>query len=197
MVRLLNAFKSLSLAQITAHIRTPLYWNAYALIFSDGASAVLGVLYWALVARLYSTQDVGLNSAAIATATALANLAFLYLMRTLVRFIPTTGRNINRLISVSYLASIVMALVFGLIFVFWYQTSTPEQNFLAGGRSVQLWYLLSIPAWCVFTLQDSVLVGLRQTIWVPVKSVCFGLIKIGLVVAFATWLGRCRCLCSS
>jgi hypothetical protein len=47
------------------------------------------------------------------------------------------------------------------------------------------WFLAATVAWCIFTLQDCVLTGLRRSIWVPVESVAFGVAKIGPLVVFA------------
>ena len=50
---------------VIEHLRTPLYRNGYALIASTGITSILGLLYWAIAARTYDTETVGLNSSAI------------------------------------------------------------------------------------------------------------------------------------
>ena len=39
--------------------------------------------------------------------------------------------------------------------------------------------------WCVFSLQDAVLTGMRQAVWLPLENGVYGLAKIGLLVALA------------
>ena len=45
-----------------------------------------------------------------------------------------------------------------------------------------------VVTWAVFTLQDSVLTGLRSAVWVLVENGLFGVVKIVLLVAFASRL---------
>ena len=61
-----------TLARLTAHLRDPLYRNGYALVLSSAATSVLGILYWVLAARLYSTAVIGVNSALLSALSFLA-----------------------------------------------------------------------------------------------------------------------------
>lgn len=170
------------------HARSPLYFNAYALTLSDGATAALGVLYWILAARYYTAQEVGLDSAAIATMMSLSSLSFLCIRSVLIRFIPQAGAQTARLVTIAYLASLLLALVSGLIFLGGYRLFINEPGFFGGDAEFAIWFLLSSMAWCIFALQDGVLTGLRQAIWVPVSKVTYGVLKLGLVVWFAALL---------
>jgi hypothetical protein len=38
--------------------------------------------------------------------------------------------------------------------------------------------------WTVFILQDSVLIGLRASRWVPVENILYSLVKLALIPAF-------------
>jgi len=44
---------------------------------------------------------------------------------------------------------------------------------------------LGTMAWCIFTLQDSVLAGIQQTVWVPIENTIFAVAKIVLLLLFA------------
>jgi O-antigen/teichoic acid export membrane protein len=39
--------------------------------------------------------------------------------------------------------------------------------------------------WCLFALQDAVLTGIRQAVWIPVENGLYGLVKIGMLVGLA------------
>jgi O-antigen/teichoic acid export membrane protein len=43
----------------------------------------------------------------------------------------------------------------------------------------------SVVVWCVFALQDAVLTGVRQAVWVPLENGLYGIGKIALLVALA------------
>ena len=74
------------------HLRTPLFRNAYALILNEGLSAASGLLYWLVAARLYATDIVGRNAAAISTMAFLSAMAQLSLGGALMRFLPVAGK---------------------------------------------------------------------------------------------------------
>jgi O-antigen/teichoic acid export membrane protein len=171
-------------AGLVEHARTPLYRNAYALIISDTSNSALGLIYWTLAARVYSTEQVGLNSAAISTMIFLAGLSQLSLLGVMVRYIPRAGKATSSLIGVGYgLVLTLAAAVCGVFFVgldIWaadlFLVSSP--GFIAALIGATL-------VWSIFSLQDTVLAGLRQAPWVPVANAVFGVGKIVLLVAFA------------
>ncbi len=55
-------------------------------------------------------------------------------------------------------------------------------------RSTGLVFAGCVVAWAIFTLQDSVLVGLRSAFWVFVENGIFGIVKIVLLVLLVTVL---------
>ena len=172
-------------AEVLPHLRSPLYRNGYLLLLSGAVSAGLGIVYWLLAARRYSPELVGLNSALIAAMLFLAGIAQLGLNTVLVYFLPRVGPGATRLVSRSYLVSLLSAGVVGLIFAggasFWAPALAPML------AKPWLWvaFVISVALWCIFTLQDSVLTGLRQTTWVPVENLLVAVVKIVLLVVLA------------
>ena len=61
----------------------------------------------------------------------------------------------------------------------------PRWRFLASSPLFALWFVLATMAWCIFTLQDSVLAGMQQAIWVPIENTIFAVAKIALLLLFA------------
>jgi O-antigen/teichoic acid export membrane protein len=175
-------------SRLRAHLRTPLYRNGYALTFSSGATSFLGLFYWVLAARFYSPEVVGLNSALLSAMLFLSGISQLSLNGALVRFLPTAGHASRRLIAAAYLSSLAAALVSGLVFSAGIRFWSPELRFLASNPWLFLFFIASITVWCIFSLQDSVLTGLRQAIWVPVENIAFAVAKIVLLVMLSGWL---------
>ncbi len=176
--------------KLTSHLRTPLYRNGYALTLSSAVTSLLGVLYWSLAAHLYSPQVIGLNSAAISALMFLAGVSELNLMSALIRFIPGAGSNTRRFVGSAYLISLIVALIISLVFLLRLHIWAPALGFLASNPAMVTWFILGTMAWCIFVLQDSVLIGLRLATWVPVENAIFALVKIGLLVVLAYSLPR-------
>jgi O-antigen/teichoic acid export membrane protein/aminoglycoside phosphotransferase len=176
-------------ARVTRHLDTPLYRNGYALVLATGVTALLGFLYWALAAQKYSKQDVGLNSALIASMTFLANLAHLNLTNGLNRFVPTAGRRVGRLVGLSYVVAGGLAIVIALVYVGAIDFFSPELTDLVRDNPLAVGgFVLATALWVIFQLQDSVLTGFGRADWVLVENVTYGVIKIVALVALATAL---------
>jgi O-antigen/teichoic acid export membrane protein/aminoglycoside phosphotransferase (APT) family kinase protein len=176
--------------RLISHLRTPLFGNGYALILSSTATSVLGVVYWILAARTYSPSIVGLNSAAISAMMFLAGVAQLNLTSALIRFIPGAGQLTWRLVVYAYLISIGVAGLVSLIFLLWLNTWAPALSSLTANPVFNPWFIGATMAWCIFVLQDSVLTGLHQAIWVPLENTIFSIVKIVLLLMFARPLAR-------
>jgi hypothetical protein len=89
-VALISPRPARSIARLVKHVRTPLYRNAYALILSQVTSAGLGMVYWVLVARLFSPRVVGQNMGVLSTVPVLAAVSELSLTAA-IPFVPRRG----------------------------------------------------------------------------------------------------------
>lgn len=184
----LHQTKGTLVAQLMAHLRLPLYRNGYALLLSGLLSSGLGMVYWVLAAQYYPANVVGLNSAAIAALMLLSGLSQMSMNSALIRFIPRTGRATSRLILACYGVSSGIAVVAGLLYALGAPYWTPAlAPYLQQPTGLAL-FILSIAAWSIYALQDSVLAGLRQAAWVPIENGLGALLKIGLLLAFTTLL---------
>jgi O-antigen/teichoic acid export membrane protein len=174
-----------AVGRLIGHLRVPLYGGAYALIVSSSATSVLGLVYWTLAARLCGTAEVGVSAAAISAMVFLSYLAQFNLAGALTRFVPTAGRTTSRLVIGAYGVAALASGVAGIVFVMGVGVWAPDVRPVVGNLLLAVWFVLATMAWSLFALQDSVLTGLRRTMWVPVENVIYALAKIALLVAFA------------
>jgi O-antigen/teichoic acid export membrane protein len=169
------------------HFSDPLFRNGYALMANTGVTGLLGLAYWLLAARHYAAADVGRASAAYSAMNLLSGFTALNLVGALTRFIPQSGRRTAGLVLRAYvfssLASVLVAVPF-LVTVGHLGFSYAELGSVTAG----LVFTACVVCWGIFTLQDGVLVGLRSAVWVPVENGTFGIVKIVLLLAFATSL---------
>ena len=174
------------LARLISHVRTPLFASAYALIISGAATSGLGVVYWALAARLYDPGTVGLNAAAISAMTFISYVAQLNMAGVLSRFIPSSAAApTRRLIVRSYLAACAASALGALVFVMGFARWVGLGSILAKDPPAGAWFVLATVAWSLFAIEDGVLTGLRRTFWVPIENSVFGIAKIALLTVFA------------
>ncbi|WP_435845904.1 lipopolysaccharide biosynthesis protein [Streptomyces huasconensis] len=163
---------------------SPLFRNAYALMLNTGISGVLGVGFWLAAARYYSESAVGQGSAAIAAMKLLAGLTAVTLTGALARFIPIAGRATGRLIFRTYAGSSVAVALAAGAFLLTLDLWGPSYRFLHGPVH-GVGFVLAVVAWSVLTLQDGVLTGLRNALWVPVGTTAFSVAKLVLLIAMA------------
>ena len=166
---------------LASRIALPLYRNAFALILSTVLTSVLGLVYWAIAARIYPTSDVGLGASLVSTMMFVSTASQLNLRSALFRYLPSAGSGAVRLVSISYLFIVVIsalvAIVLSLI------------GALVGGLpavvpspSLVAIFVGSAVIWSLFSFQDHVLTSMRLTVWVPIENVIFAVVKIGLLV---------------
>ncbi|MFJ8822216.1 lipopolysaccharide biosynthesis protein [Streptomyces sp. NPDC102467] len=161
-----------------------LFRNAYALMLNTGISGVLGVGYWLAAAHYYSADSVGQGSAAIAAMKFLAGITAVTLTGALARYIPIAGRATGRFIFRTYAGSSVAVALAAGVFLLTLDVWGPSYRFLHGPLP-GIGFILAVIAWSLLTLQDGVLTGLRNALWVPVGNTVFSTVKLGLLVAFA------------
>ncbi len=163
----------------------PLSRNGYALVANTGATGISGLVYWVLVARLYPTDVVGRATAAYAAMNLLAGFTALNFNGALTRFLPQAGRHTRKLIRHSYLVSAVASVLFTIPFLLSIHLWGPSYSEL-GNPITGLFFIGCVVCWAIFTLQDSVLAGLRSAHWVLLENTVFGIAKVVLLILFAS-----------
>ena len=160
-------------------MRDPAYRGSYALVANTVGTSVIGAVYWAVAAHLYSPEDLGRATALISALMLVATLSQLNLSSTLMRFLPEMGaKSAGRLIKFSYLASALTALAGSLIFVIVLPRLSSEWGFIGDSAFFAVIFAVSVIVWEVFTLQDAALVGLQRAGAVPVENVVYSLAKL-------------------
>jgi O-antigen/teichoic acid export membrane protein len=165
--------------------RNPLYRSSYALVTNTVGTTVVGVVYWAVAAHLYSRPDVGRNSALVSALVLLSSFAQLNLVNTLPRFAPRAGRSAGKLIAYSYAASAIVALAASLTFVLVLPRLSRPWHFLHSSPPLAFAFVLGSVGWGVFALQDSALVSLRRPAMVPAENFVYGMAKLLLLFLIA------------
>ncbi|TWF75349.1 O-antigen/teichoic acid export membrane protein [Pseudonocardia hierapolitana] len=167
--------------------RAPQHRDGMALVLSSGVSSAIGMLFWVLAARLFEQDTVGVNSAALSAVTLLASASHLNLGNAILRFVPVSdGR--RALVAGCFAVGIGWGAVVGLGFGIGANLWAPDLVAAFGHPALIAFYLLSVPIWTVFVLQDSALTAIKRAPLVLVENIVFALLKIALLVV-AAWLG--------
>ena len=161
----------------------PLSRGGLALTANTALTGVLGFGYWLIAARLFSTYAVGVAGALVAATTLFSGLGQLNLSGMLMRFLPTAEGKSRRLVLLAYAyAASVSALLAAISLVGVKIFASPTSPLRLDTLQSTL-FVGAVSATAIFTIQDSVLIGLRRAVWVPPENGAFGVAKIGLLFA--------------
>jgi O-antigen/teichoic acid export membrane protein len=173
--------------RLRAHLDDRMYRTGYYLILGTGVSGVLGVAFWAVAARSYSADVVGVSAAAVSAIALVSGVCSLGLSAVLFRYLPVAGPHTRPLIVRSYVLTILLSLLVGGGVALSSDLWSPSLGFLNEG----LWplgFALSTAAMTTFTLQDSALTGLQAARWIPLENTGYAVAKLVLLVAVAGFL---------
>ena len=178
----MTAVPAITVAGLRSHLRVPVLRAGYSLVASSVATSALGAIYWFVAARRFDTESVGIGSALVAATSLLGGMANLGLKNGLLRFVPTAGRGTARLITRSYAISVLAAVALGGAFLAGLRVWSPSLVFLRSSPLTCAVFVVTLAAWAVFVLQDSVLVGIGRAPWVLSENLVFSLAKIAILV---------------
>jgi len=104
------------LKQELRNLKSPLYRNSIYISLSSLTTAVAGFLFWAIAARLYPAQDVGVASAVVSALNLTFNLSMLGMNFAIIRFYPEyKERAVGSALLITSIAGVVFSVVYGLI----------------------------------------------------------------------------------
>lgn len=156
-----------------------------ALGLSSMFTAVVGLVGWLVAARLLTPAEVGRANAFVSGFLLIAGFAELGLSQAMLRWLPVAGSHAKGIVARAYAASVIGSLLIGLPYAFLTGVDLPGIDAtLAKGL-----FVLSAIAWMLFHLQDYALTGTGAARWVPLENITFGVVRVVLLVVFATQLG--------
>lgn len=181
-------YVSLQIAALRERIiAVPVVKSGLSLMTGTIVTALLGLVFWIIAAKLYDQAAFGVGTTVVYTMMTLAEVACIGLRTGLLKYTPRAGAKTIRIIvwgyALAFSASAVTASIF-LIGLGWW---APDLGELRDTALMFGFFVLATAFWAIFMLQDSVLVGLRKAPWVPVENGIFGVLKILLLFPLAAW----------
>ena len=174
-----------------------LYRNAGYLTLTSGTNSLSGFLFWAVAARLYPAEGVGLASAAISAMGLLALLSTLGLDYGLIRFLPGSGDRARSILNSCLTLSGVVAIALAAIFLAGLKVWSPALLRVQQNPVFFVSFLLFALAAVLRCFAERAFIATRKSGFTLVQGLVFGLLRfIPLVVLapsfqvfgiFASW----------
>jgi O-antigen/teichoic acid export membrane protein len=176
--------------RLAAQWAQPLYRSGYLLVLNSLVTAVLGLGFWLLAARLYTPTVIGINSTTISAMMLIAGAAQLNLMSSLLRFVPTAGRHAGRMIGRSHALGATLSALVAVVYLLGLHRWTPALSAFLGQVPVALSFVAATAGWAVLVMQASALVALGRAGATTVSNQAFNFLKLVLLLPFVILLPR-------
>lgn len=170
-----------------------------ALLANSALTALFGVVFWLVAARILPATTVGRGSALVSALVTVSALSQLNYARSLSRLIPLADRPRKLLASV-YGITVAISLAVGLGSAYLLPQFSAEFSYLRGDLLLIACFTVSVGIWSIFNLEDAALTSVRRATIMPYENGAYGVLKLiclvalwgigfrGSIVIFVSWI---------
>lgn len=148
--------------RVVAFLRQPLIANAFFIWADQALGAIGGFAFWILVARLYTSRDVGLGSVTLAAVTLIGSLGHMGLGMGLIRFLPSAGGGRNHLLNVALTLTTLTGTAAAVIFLLGLPLWSPKQAYLTDRWDYAAGFVVFATGMALYTVVTMAYVALRS-----------------------------------
>jgi O-antigen/teichoic acid export membrane protein len=153
-----------------------------ALLANSALTAIFGVVFWLVAARLLTTTTVGRASGLVSTLLTVSALCQLNYARSLSRLIPLAERP-RKLLANAYGITIAISIAGGLVFAYVFPHFSAEFSYLRADVVFIACFGASVAIQSIFNLEDAALTSVRRATIMPFENGGYGILKIICLVA--------------
>ena len=176
-----------------------LYKNSIYLMISTGIMSVLGFVFWMVIARLFTTHDVGLATTIISVMGLITGLSVLGLNVALIRYLPRAKDKSKKIDTCFTLVAIVSVIVTS-VYLMGIGKFSPDLYFIKENLILAFSFILFMVLAGFNSLMESIFVAFRSTKYILIKNTIFSFFKIiipfgfislgflGAYVIFSSWM---------
>lgn len=168
---------------------TSLYNNAFYLMLNSASTAILGFIFWKVMADAFSPSIVGIGSALLSAAGLVSNMASLGLGNGLMRFVPEAGNRASKFVNGVFLVSSIIALLVSLVYIAGTSVWSPSLHFLAQRYLLGFCFMAVTALITVSNLCDYSFIAQRLARYTFLKNLIVSLAKIPLPILVFSALG--------
>ncbi len=157
-----------------------IYRNSFYLILNSVVMSLLGFFFWTLVARNFTSHEVGLATTVISAIGLISLFSFLGFNIGFLRYLPR-AKNKGKVIFSAFLFTSLVNIVLTGLFLIGLGIFSQELNFLVGSGVYILGFIGFSLSWLLFSLTNSVLIAYRKANIVLVKNTIYSVLKLFLL----------------
>lgn len=157
-----------------------------ALLANSGITALFGVAYWVLAARILSAATVGRGSALVSIVLTVSGFCQLNCARSLSGLLPPAAQP-RKLLAKAYGTTAALSVTIGVAAAL-IISHVADFGYLGSNLLFIAGFAGSIALWTVFNLEDAALTSVRRAMIIPFENGAYGLLKLGCLVGL-WWAG--------
>jgi O-antigen/teichoic acid export membrane protein len=165
--------------------KVPLYSNAFFLITANVCNAIFGFVFWIVVARFYTAEQVGLASATIAGMGFVVAVSRFGLEMALVRFLQQSQESAFTTINIVLTIGLIMSVVVAFVFIIGLGLWSPALIFIRENPVYLAAFMVFCAAATLSVFADYTCIAERKSHLALWRSLIFGFLKIPLAVLLA------------
>lgn len=146
--------------KLERYYKDHLYRNSIMLMMNLGTNALAGFFFWIIAARVISSNDVGLSTAALSLATLIIGLSGLGMSTGMIRFLPQVEDK-RTLYSSILIVNLVLSSILTIIILVLIQFLFPSLGFLNNG-TFPLIFILFVLINATLSIQNVTFTALRR-----------------------------------
>jgi len=154
-----------------------LYRNSIYLMLGTAIMTFLGFFFWIIVARLFTSEQVGIGTTLISIITLISGFSFLGLGTGLIRYLPSSDRK-SRKINTSFTLVSIMAVLVAVIYLAFMKTFSPVLLFVRDNIIYSILFIIFAVFLSLNTLVESVFIAYRSSKFVLVSKTVFSVTKL-------------------
>jgi len=151
---------------------------------SNAVIALLGFLFWVIVARFYTEHEVGYSSAIISVIILIAMLSLVGLDSSLIRFLPQ-AENPRELINSSLTLTSLIGMVIAGIFVAGMDFWSPALVFIQKNVVFTTAFIVFVPLFALLGLVNASFLANRRAGFVAATDIICSVLRLPMPVLFA------------
>lgn len=159
-----------------------LYRDAASLATTSIANAGLGIVFWAIAAKVFPPEQLGVMTAVLAVIVSVAIVVATGVGDAYTALLPAAGSERESLYRRGQRVFAVLAGVSGVAAALATITWLEE---VRGSIGVAILVVIGVLAWSALTLSNSTLVALGRASWLPATNIAVSVGKIALLLALA------------
>lgn len=156
-----------------------LYRNSIYLMASTTVTAVLGFLFWLLIARLFTPENIGIAVTIIAATALISQLSLLGLKNAIIRYLPNSSTK-NKKINTSNNIIAIVAVVLSVVYILLLPLLSSKLVFLRDNIVFSILFVIFVTSFSLNQLQEGVFIAYRKTKYEFIKNTLWAISKLTL-----------------